>query len=52
MTDDESDIYRKLQKHLDKFPIGFPATTTGIELKVLRRGFAKVLSLNEIIKLL
>lgn len=34
-------IYRNLQLHLDQFPIGFPATTTGIELKVLKHLFTE-----------
>lgn len=32
-------IYRKLQQHLDKQPIGFPATRSGIELKILKHIF-------------
>ena len=31
----DADIYRKLQQNLDKLPIGFPATKSGIDLKVL-----------------
>ena len=34
-----SDIYRKLAQHLDNLPGGFPATQSGIELKILRRLF-------------
>jgi ferredoxin len=37
MTDD--DLYRRLQQHLDKMPVGFPATASGIELRVLRHLF-------------
>ncbi len=37
----ESDIYRNLQLHLDQFSIGFPATPTGIELKVLKHLFTE-----------
>jgi electron transport complex protein RnfB len=33
------DVYRRLQQHLDRMPVGFPATATGIELKILRRLF-------------
>jgi electron transport complex protein RnfB len=33
------DIYRKLQQHLDRMPVGFPATQSGIELKILRQLF-------------
>jgi ferredoxin len=29
-------IYQKLQKHLDRLPIGFPATKSGVELKILK----------------
>ncbi|TFG24389.1 MAG: 4Fe-4S ferredoxin, partial [Promethearchaeota archaeon] len=32
----EPDIYRKLQQHLDTLPIGFPATTSGVEIKILK----------------
>ncbi|MBW2659795.1 MAG: 4Fe-4S binding protein [Deltaproteobacteria bacterium] len=34
-----SDLYRKLQLHLDKFPIGFPATDSAIEIKLLQHLF-------------
>ena len=27
--------YIKLQKHLDRQPVGFPATRSGVELKIL-----------------
>ena len=37
----ENDIYRRLQIHLDQFPIGFPATPTGIEIKVLKHLFSE-----------
>jgi ferredoxin len=32
-------LYRRLQKHLDRMPVPFPATESGIELKILRRLF-------------
>jgi len=35
MNDDETKIYRKLQEHLDKLPIGFPITKSGVELRLL-----------------
>jgi electron transport complex protein RnfB len=35
MNDAETKIYKKLQEHLDKLPIGFPATKSGVELKLL-----------------
>jgi ferredoxin len=38
---DENDIFRSLQKHLDQFPIGLPATPTGIEIKVLKHLFTE-----------
>ena len=33
------DVYRRLQQHLDRMPIGFPATESGVELRLLRRLF-------------
>jgi Pyruvate/2-oxoacid:ferredoxin oxidoreductase delta subunit len=35
----ESDIYQKLARHLDNLPGGFPATESGVELRILRRLF-------------
>jgi NAD-dependent dihydropyrimidine dehydrogenase PreA subunit len=35
----ESDVYRKLQQHLHKMPIGYPATRTGVELDLLKSIF-------------
>jgi Pyruvate/2-oxoacid:ferredoxin oxidoreductase delta subunit len=35
----EPDVYRRLQRHLDKMPIGFPATESGVELRILKRLF-------------
>ena len=32
-------VFRALQKHLDKHPVGYPKTITGSELKVLRHIF-------------
>lgn len=29
-------IFRKLQLHLDNFPIGFPATNSGVEIEILK----------------
>ncbi len=37
MTD--QDVYRQLQQHLDRMPVGFPATASGVELRILRRLF-------------
>lgn len=33
------EIYRKLAKHLDNLPGGFPPTESGVELRILRRLF-------------
>ena len=30
------DIYRKLQRHLDTLPIGYPATKSGVEIRLLK----------------
>ena len=35
------DIYRKLQEQLDKYSLGFPATESGIEIKILKKLFSK-----------
>lgn len=35
------DPYQNLQKHLDKFPIGFPATESGVEIKLLQYLFTE-----------
>jgi electron transport complex protein RnfB len=32
----EENIYRKLQQHLDNFPIGLPATESGFEIEILK----------------
>ena len=34
------DIYQQLQRHLDELPTGFPATTSGIEIRLLKRLFS------------
>ncbi|MFC2080085.1 DUF362 domain-containing protein [Bacteroidota bacterium] len=33
------DIYRQLQEHLDKLPIGYPKTESGVEIKILQHLF-------------
>jgi len=33
------EIYHDLQKHLDQFPIGYPATKSGVEIRVLKHLF-------------
>ena len=37
---EEERIYRKLAKHLDDLPGGFPPTESGVELRILRRLFS------------
>jgi len=37
----ETDIYRQLQQQLDQYSMGFPATESGIELKILRYLFSQ-----------
>jgi NAD-dependent dihydropyrimidine dehydrogenase PreA subunit len=34
-----TDAYRKLQEHLDKMPVGFPATDSGVEINLLKAIF-------------
>jgi ferredoxin len=34
-----TDVYRRLRDHLDSLPAGFPATETGVELRILKRLF-------------
>jgi ferredoxin len=34
-----SDVYRKLQKHLDKMPVGYPTTKSGVEINLLKSIF-------------
>jgi len=36
----EDDIYRRLQRHLDRMPIPFPATESGVELRILKELFS------------
>ena len=35
----EEEIYKKLAKHLDNLPGGFPPTESGVELRILKRLF-------------
>ena len=32
-------LYRRLQQHLDRMPVGFPASESGVELEILRQLF-------------
>jgi electron transport complex protein RnfB len=36
---DESQVYHDLQTHLDKLPIGFPSTKSGVEIRILKHFF-------------
>jgi len=38
MTND-TQIYRNLQAHLDELPVGFPATKSGVEIRILKHLF-------------
>ncbi len=33
------DVYRRLQKHIDNMPVGYPATESGVELRLLEHLF-------------
>ncbi len=33
------DLYRRLQQHLDRSPVGFPPTRSGVEIRILERLF-------------
>ena len=37
--DNESQIYRDLQKHLDRMPVSYPATESGVEIRLLKHLF-------------
>ena len=34
--ENDNEIYRDLQRHLDRSPVGFPATESGVELRMLQ----------------
>lgn len=36
---ESEEIYRKLQEHLDQMPVGFPATQSGVEIRILKHLF-------------
>jgi len=36
----DEDVYRKLQRHLDRMPVPFPATKSGVEIRLLKHLFA------------
>lgn len=35
------DLYRRLQRNLDRMPVPFPATSSGIEIRILQRLFTR-----------
>ena len=35
----KDDVYRQLQRHLDKMPVPFPETESGVEISLLKRLF-------------
>ncbi|MBS3759222.1 MAG: 4Fe-4S binding protein [Desulfobacterales bacterium] len=35
----QKDIYKTLQKHLDRMPVGYPAARSGVELRILKNLF-------------
>jgi Na+-translocating ferredoxin:NAD+ oxidoreductase subunit B len=37
----KEDLYRRLQRHLDRLPVPFPATESGVEIRLLRRLFTE-----------
>jgi hypothetical protein len=36
---DEVEVYRELRKHIDKMPVGFPSTKSGVEIRILKHLF-------------
>jgi electron transport complex protein RnfB len=34
------DVYQELRRHLDRMPVGFPATESGVEIRILKHFFA------------
>ena len=39
MLEETLDVYRELQQHLDKYAVGFPATESGAEIRILKHLF-------------
>ncbi len=35
----DTDVYRRLQKHLDRLPMGFPQSESGVEMEIIRKLF-------------
>jgi ferredoxin len=38
---EETNVYRTLQKHMDRLPVGFPATKSGVDQRILERLFTE-----------
>ena len=36
-----ADVYRKLQEHLDNMPVAYPATKSGVEIRLLKHLFTE-----------
>lgn len=36
-----TDLYRRLQQHLDRMPVPFPTTSSGVEIRILQRLFTE-----------
>src|SRR5512133_589864 len=40
MSSEPESLYRRLQQHLDRMPVPFPATESGVEIRILERLFS------------
>ena len=36
---EDEELYRELQRHLDRMPVPYPATESGVEIRILKRLF-------------
>jgi ferredoxin len=45
MNDTEDEVYRALQQNLDKLPISYPATESGVEIRILKHIFSPLQAL-------
>ena len=45
MEESKENVYRTLQKSLDALPISYPATESGVEIKILKHMFSPVQAL-------
>ena len=36
---ESNEVYRALQRHLDRMPVPFPATESGVEIRILKQLF-------------